>query len=250
MTKQEIGAVLLQLRERSHKTREEVAELLGKSVKTIGHWETGYAQPDANTLFLLCAIYDADLNASFGFESKDNKNASLCTSEAIEIAKRYDVLDEHGKEVIEKLLDCEETRLRQQKPAPTTKIIPLLGNSFAAGRGEPDFGNPWEDYEVPIDTKADFAIRINGDSMEPYLPDGSVQLCRKGEPRDGEVGVFVLDGEYLCKQACVDCYGNLYLFSLNRARSDADTTVWASADRQVGCYGTVIMPRRVPLPPL
>lgn len=74
MTKQEIGSILMGLRERSGKSREEVAELLGKSVKTIGHWETGYAQPDANTLFLLCTIYDADLNAAFGFSS-EAKNA-------------------------------------------------------------------------------------------------------------------------------------------------------------------------------
>lgn len=70
MTKQEIGAILMSLRKKSGKTRDEVAELLGKSVKTIGHWETGHAQPDANTLFLLCTIYDADLNSSFGFADK------------------------------------------------------------------------------------------------------------------------------------------------------------------------------------
>lgn len=67
MTKSEIGAILCSLREKAGKTREEVAALLGKSAKTIGHWETGYAQPDANTLFLLCTIYGADLNTSFGF---------------------------------------------------------------------------------------------------------------------------------------------------------------------------------------
>lgn len=67
MTKQEIGAILFNLREKAGKSREEVSELLGKSVKTIGHWETGYAQPDANTLFLLCTIYNADISEAFGF---------------------------------------------------------------------------------------------------------------------------------------------------------------------------------------
>lgn len=76
MTKQEIGSILMTLREKAGKSREEVAELLGKSVKTIGHWETGYAQPDANTLFLLCTIYDADLNSSFGFYPKQTSSPS------------------------------------------------------------------------------------------------------------------------------------------------------------------------------
>ncbi len=66
----------MKLREKAGKSREEVAELLGKSAKTIGHWETGYAQPDANTLFLLCTIYDADLNKSFGFSSGQEKSPS------------------------------------------------------------------------------------------------------------------------------------------------------------------------------
>ena len=81
ITKQEIGAILMKLREKSGKTREEVAELLGKSAKTVGHWETGYAQPDANTLFLLCTIYDADLNESFGFSS-EQKNPPSTTEAA------------------------------------------------------------------------------------------------------------------------------------------------------------------------
>lgn len=81
MTKQEIGSILMKLREQSGKSREEVAELLGKSVKTIGHWETGYAQPDANTLFLLCTIYDADLNSSFGFCSKQKSGANSVETE-------------------------------------------------------------------------------------------------------------------------------------------------------------------------
>ena len=76
ITKQEIGSILMKLREKAGKSREEVAELLGKSAKTIGHWETGYAQPDANTLFLLCTIYDADLNKSFGFSSGQEKSPS------------------------------------------------------------------------------------------------------------------------------------------------------------------------------
>lgn len=64
----------MKLRERAGKSREEVAELLGKSAKTVGHWETGYAQPDANTLFLLCTIYDADLNESFGFSTEQTNS--------------------------------------------------------------------------------------------------------------------------------------------------------------------------------
>lgn len=69
MDKKEIGEILRSLRKKANKSRKEVAEILNRSEKVVGHWETGYAQPDANTLFLLCKIYDADLNEAFGFGS-------------------------------------------------------------------------------------------------------------------------------------------------------------------------------------
>ena len=129
---------------------------------------------------------------------------------------------------------------------PATKIIPLIGARMAAGPGEPDFGNALEEYEVPADTRADFAVHIHGDSMEPDLPDGSIQLCTKGTPRDGDVAVLLVDGAFYVKQICLDAVGNLYLFSLNRARGDK--TIWASSGSTVSCFGTVIMKRRHPLP--
>ena len=120
---------------------------------------------------------------------------------------------------------------------------------YAAGNGEPDFGNFWEDYEVPADSPAEFAIRISGDSMEPWIPDGSIQLCTKTAPRDGEVGAFLIDGEYLCKQICIDITGTLHLFSLNRDRKDKDRHIPRDdIERQVLCFGTVIMEERHPLP--
>ena len=56
MTKTEIGSILKELRVSSGKTQKEVAELLGRKQQIVGHWETGYSQPDANTLFTLCDI--------------------------------------------------------------------------------------------------------------------------------------------------------------------------------------------------
>ena len=179
------------------------------------------------------------------------KTAPSISDEAMGIAKRYDALDSHGKEMVSLAVDCEIKRMEAaRKPVPAeepTKVIPLIGNSFAAGRGDPDFGNPWEDYKVPADSKAEFAVRINGDSMEPYLPDGSIALGIKRAPRDGEVAALLLDGEFLCKQVCQDFAGNLYLFALNRARKDADQQIRHDEERSVSCFGTILM-ERVPLP--
>lgn len=215
------------------------------SEKTLYGWEAGSRQPDADTFLALCSVY--------GIESlSEIKTAPSISDEAMIVARKYDSLDEHGKAAVSAILAEEVKRMSIPKPTlletARKKIIPLLGSSFAAGRGDPDFGNPWEDYEVPADSPAEFAIHINGDSMEPYLHDGSIALCRKRPPNDGEVGAFLLDGDFLCKQICEDGEGNLYMFSLNRSRVDADKILWAWDQHDLSCFGTVIMDKRVPLP--
>ena len=171
------------------------------------------------------------------------------SEEAMGLARDFDGLDEHGRRVVRSVMGEEKRRMAAAaEPAQRpVKVIPLFGNSFAAGRGDPDFGNPWEDYEAPADSGADFAVRINGNSMEPYLPDGSIALGQKRAPRDGEVAALLLDGEFLCKQVCQDFVGNLYLFSLNRARKDADQVIPRDEERSLTCFGTILM-ERVALP--
>lgn len=89
MDKKEIGSILKGLREKSGKTQKEVAELLGRKQQVVGHWETGYAQPDANTLFLLCKIYDADLNEAFGFGNKKSPAPAEVETEEDVFSREY-----------------------------------------------------------------------------------------------------------------------------------------------------------------
>ena len=96
---------------------------------------------------------------------------------------------------------------------------------------------------------ADFAVRIAGDSMEPYIHDGDVALCKRGAIiHDGDIGLFFVDGDMKCKQYCQDYSGNVYLFSANRDRSDADVTVPASSGITLMCFGKVLLDKSIPLP--
>lgn len=75
MTKEEIGMVLKGIRMAAGLTQREAAEKLGRKQQTLASWEIGQAQPDANTLFTLCAIYGTSVDKAFGFESKKNTPA-------------------------------------------------------------------------------------------------------------------------------------------------------------------------------
>ena len=99
------------------------------------------------------------------------------------------------------------------------------------------------------DSEADFAVRITGDSMEPYIHDDSIVLVKRGATiYDGDIGLFFVDGDMKCKQYCQDYLGNVYLFSLNRARKDADVTISASSGITICCFGKVLLKGKIPLP--
>ena len=140
-------------------------------------------------------------------------------------------------------------RARAAADEPAAKIIPLYFTPAAAGYASPAMGTDYTDYKVDLHSPADFAARIQGDSMEPYIQDNSIVLVKRQKSlQNGEVGLFFVDGDMKCKQYCEDSFGNIHLFSLNRSRADADVTVSASSGVTVLCYGKVILSKRPPLP--
>lgn len=111
MTREEIGAILKELRLKTGRTQKEVAELLGRRQQIVGHWETGYSQPDANTLFTLCDIYGTTVDEAFGFK----KEEISITKNDIDLLGKYHSLDSFGQETVSYILDREVQRMEQLK---------------------------------------------------------------------------------------------------------------------------------------
>ena len=58
-----------------------------------------------------------------------------------------------------------------------------------------------DDYIVTTEKLATYALRINGDSMEPLYGDNDIVLVQKTEIlENGDVGIFYLDGDQYCKR--------------------------------------------------
>ena len=107
-----------------------------------------------------------------------------------------------------------------------------------------------EDFDyIPVTEEvpqaAEFALRISGDSMMPYIADGSVVYVNREPLQTGDVGIFCVDGGMFCKQYDQDDGGIVHLYSLNRSRADADVVLTPSSSRTLVCFGRVIM---APLP--
>ncbi len=160
---------------------------------------------------------------------------------------KFRALDDDGRALTELVMDRELERVRRAREAAPRRIIPLYRTPAAAGYASPALGDDYEDYAVDPDCPADFAVRIAGDSMEPYIADGAVVLVRRSPIQTGDVGLFFVDGDMKCKQYVRDSYGNVYLVSLNRDRADADVRIPASSGVTLCCFGKVMLEKRPPL---
>ena len=107
----------------------------------------------------------------------------------------------------------------------------------------------WEDYPLPEGSEADFALRVEGDELEPYVRPGGIALIKRGaEIRDGDVGLFFAGGDIVLRQYCEDWAGNVYLFAVNRRRSGLDIRLPAAGGAPVCSFGRVLLEDEVPLP--
>ena len=223
MTKEEIGSLLRDKRISCGMTQKEVADKLGRKQPIIGHWETGYSQPDANTLFTLCDIYGTTVDEIFGFKSQKED----LPSEAYDLFKKYRDLDDHGKESVNITLERETLRVKmladmkkqfsdqavhiielERQPRPHISIA-YYQKLASAGTGEYLFDSiPVDMIEVPendLSEQADFVIGVNGFSMEPTYSNGDkvfVQIT--DEISVGSIGIFVRGNDCFIKELGVD----------------------------------------------
>lgn len=192
----------------------------------------------------------------FFYKKSKIKPISPFSDDAAKIAKRYDNLDIYGKSTVKAVITEEEIRMEEQAELEATmpdrepKVINLYLEPAAAGIATAVEGKDYVMIELgPDDPQgAAYAVRLQGDSMEPDFPDGSTVFVNHDSLVDGDIGIFSIDGGTVCKQYHRDPLGMVYLFSLNRARADADVVIHPSSNHTLICQGRVITKRRYPLP--
>ena len=235
------------LRESKGMKQEEFGASVGVKKTTYQGYESGLREPGADFWIAVSDAYQ--VSTDFLLDQTDDMHGTKYPAVLSPLEEKYNALDEHSRRVVDAVMEIEAERGAKKETAPVlaqpVKIIPLFPTSAAAGAGEPDTGLPFEEYRVPGDSKADFAVRITGDSMEPELMDGQIAMCVKRQPEIGEIAVMMVNGFMLVKQFITDGK-NLYLRSINRERKDCDLDVWASGNDTVRLYGTVIH-KKIPL---
>lgn len=264
MGKNEIAAKIKNARLAAGMTQAEAARKLGCTYQAISNYERGTSRVEVDILVKLCDIYGISINDVLDVDDNTSINASYVIKEApslpdaaLKIAKRYENLDSFGKATVLAVLEEEENRIEAQAkfdalaPENEPKVINLFLEPSAAGMALGTTGNACEPYELKPDDPqgAAYAVRLQGDSMSPHFPDGSIVFVNHDQMRDGDIGIFCVDGSTVCKQWHYDPFLNItYLFSLNRKREDADLVITGGSGRSLVWQGRVITKRRYPLP--
>lgn len=235
-------------------TRAALADRLGVSVSAVSNYENAGSFPKEDVLLRLFDALRTNPNQLF-CDSYRAHGFDLSPAER-ELVEKYRSLSPIGRDTVrsvtDALCDYRDELAGERSAAPEPRLIPLYSSPAAAGYAAPvldeDFTYISADESIP--RGADFAVRIQGDSMEPHIHDGSVVYVNRDPLADGDVGIFCVDGAMLCKQYHRDALGMTYLFSLNRARADADVVLASTGGRSLACFGRVMLPHRLPVPQL
>ena len=234
-----IGERIRKRREELGISQAELAGRIGVTQGSIGNYESGVSNPKMELMPKLFEALDTDANYLFE-ESSQLQRLEFTYNEAAMI-KKYRVLDEHGRRMVDFALEEEYERctaVPDSEEEENTVEIRHSVYKVSAGRGFAlDEGDKWETIRIP-DTpeasRADFALTIKGRSMEPVYRDGDIVLVKQQDAVNvGEIGIFGVDGSGYIKK-----YGGDRLISLNAEYEDI---LFKDYDTDsIRCFGRVI----------
>lgn len=229
----------------------ELAKALGVSLSAISNYENGQNAMREDVLLRLFRVLEIEPN--YLYQDSFTGKGFTCTVEEERLVKAYRSLRTPGRQTLRAMADALTTyqsEVEKNLPVEEPRQIPLYRTPAAAGYASPVYGEDFDYIDVTGETPrgAEFAVRIQGDSMEPYIHDGSIAYVNRDPLVSGDVGVFCVDGEMLCKQYVRDGLGMVYLFSLNRARADADVFLPRDSGRSMVCFGRVLLASRPRMP--
>jgi len=173
---------------------------------TYVHYEVGDREPNVGLLVAFADFYNVSLDELLDRQFELNLEES-------QLLDCYRCASQDDKYVVWAALDKYRSGANMRKIRQPRREMPLYSLPVSAGTGtfldRSDYKMVSVEPEVPI--ACGFGVRISGDSMEPEYPDGHIAWVRiSPEVREGDVGVFVLNGEGYIKK-----YEDNKLVSLN-----------------------------------
>ena len=186
-----VGRKIREARRKLNLTQPELRDKLaayGIQIQTpaITKWELGENVPSAYQLFAICYALDIPGGLSY-FTGAVVPEQDTLNAEGKMLLFRY-------REYLESDPRYTAKKRRQEKVQVKLSALPA-----SAGTGDELFEEDYETISFPKDMVpdgTDFAVRVDGDSMEPVYRDGQIVFIQKCDSlRDGDVGLFVYEGK-------------------------------------------------------
>lgn len=229
-----------EMRKKSEMSLDEISAKSGVPKGTLAKITSGITKaPPLETMRKLVYSMGYTLN---DLDSGLEKSDTLSKAEKAHIQK-YRLLDPYGKEAVDSILEIEHRRcaapapveLPQRHRSVVTLHRPFTQVAAAEGAGAFLLDSNYDEVTVELNRftqKADIILKVVGRSMEPEIHDGDHILVRKQPSvEEGEIGVFIIDGNGFLKQAGPD-----RLISLNPDIEDVIINNQQTAE----CYGKYI----------
>ena len=208
----------------------ELVEKTGIDKGQMSSYLSGKYKPKQRNINLLAQALSVDEAWLMGYDVPMERNGSKIVNidKAQDIFQYYNQLNDIGKHVAtERVKELTEIPRYGKKDTYTinttyayqnsnpTRLINYYYRLASAGTGQIIFDMPptkrIEIPNIPEYRKVDYAIGVNGNSMEPTFYDGDMLLIEMTEEIDpGEIGIFLVDNESYVKKL-----GKGELISLN-----------------------------------
>lgn len=201
----ELGELVTKYRKQSGITIEELSEKSGVAKGTLNKIIGGVTK--APTWDNMKAIAYALGKKLADFD--DDSEQEFYTVDEQTLINKYRALDTFGQDTVKAVLNCENQRCLSQKEMSDLLsdyniiYLPVPIQPASAGTGE--FADDETVERVPVlrnvwTSKADYALRVHGDSMEPDMHNGDLLLVRAQPAVElGEIGIFIHDNERYVK---------------------------------------------------
>lgn len=229
MASKDFSNRLKELRIKSGYSQKDVYEHFKIPQSTFSSWEIGKSEPSGEMLIKLCEFYHCDMIKEFS----SNEDLNYKEWDLIEKYRFIAEYSPEGASVVDTVLDREHSiarKIKEQKEHikeleknssqdhssyPGTRLINYYFRLASAGTGQIVFDMPptekIEIPDIPEYRKVDYAIGVNGNSMQPEYNDGDILLIEMTEEIEpGEIGIFIVNGESFVKKL-----GDKELISLN-----------------------------------
>lgn len=241
---------LKEIRESKNMNKKEFAKFLDLKYTTYNNYEMGAREPASDFLIKISETFDVSIDYLLGLkDNKDILHSYELKSEEFQHIKKYRSLDSLDKKAIDGLLDVLSEREKQSlKDIPReTEHAYIIENNrmymtqydYGVSAGIGNFLDEWDIPKsiVPVNNtpmahKADYILKVDGESMMPTYADGDRVFVKAQETVNmNEMGIFIIDGKCYLKQ-----YKGDHLHSLNQDYEDIPFV----EEQNIKCVGKVL----------